>query len=383
MEQNMYLELLSALESNSVAWYEPVDVSKLPIPILSLPTELIQNVSKYLDVEFQICLSLSCKQIQNAIGTKCWTEESLRRGVHGIYATGDQSRRMAFLSYLARDLPGWEYCRECRVLHPPLKSPAEWRPNGALKPCLAQHGMIDYHPRSGEGGYVILLEHIRCAFAQANGFTGEPVPMMSTAYSIGNLPAGLASYDVQFSAQKIRGNLILKASHAFIGTDNFQITDILDLPLCICPHLTTRTTGTQFSEHSRWNCTNRTLSKTHYTSPLLTFVVSEPFTKVKSPVQLMRLLGRSGKFRDPTYTEQNQISAQRHEDDFWWCRSCPTKFRVKKVQENALIVNVWQNVGTTANGPRWSALVRTADAGRTRNWEFDGISRNFGDFECE
>jgi hypothetical protein len=363
-----------------------------PPPILSLANELIQGIAEYLDVESQICLSLSCKTIQYIIGTECRTDHHLRKGRSRLFEVRDEARRATFLRTLARDLAGWKYCDECAMLHPPPKSPPEWRPIDPIKPCLEEGGFIDYHPQGSEGRYIIMREHIQQASAQSSGPTGGFIPMMAALYSIENLPAGIASYDVQFSARRVQGDLILKASHTFMGTDQFQVTDILDLPVRICPHLTTSTKTIPYNNHSRWNCQNRSFTRNRHNSPLLTFAITGSITTLKPPLKRERFLRifrkfkdpayTVRKFKDPTYTEQNQMSARRTENDFWWCRSCPTKFQVKEMKENDRVVNVWQNFGGAANDHRWSALVRRDGPGQKQNWEFDGRSRNFGDFEC-
>jgi len=75
------------------------------------------------------------------------------------------------------------------------------------------------------------------------------------------------------------------------------------------------------------------------------------------------------------------MKVERGKDDIWWCRSCPTKFKVEyELEGQGVVVTVWQCLGRNEEIARtnWRALVR-----RERNTEFASESREFPLFRCD
>jgi len=176
-------------------------------------------------------------------------------------------------------------------------------------------------------------------------------------------------YDLTFSARRVGKPLVFKHEHRF-GLDTkskrgLWPSDILSFPLRICPHHTTCSSIGKDTHKRTWPY------RPFYNGPLLTHAINSAFPAHKRYQTWFWFL--RPKFREPTMTEENQMNEPHREGDLWWCRSCPTKLIVW-LEEDELVVTVWQSFGTTEEGARWawSALVR-----REGNSEFGSESRVF------
>jgi hypothetical protein len=189
-------------------------------------------------------------------------------------------------------------------------------------------------------------------------------------------PDGIAQ-TITYKALPIKDDLLLKHQHAFTGS-NLTSEGVLASKLRICPHLTTSTARQSKSDSlysgnlNSWSA----LRLDGKNSPMLTHAINAAFPpgRRSDPKKLKKL------FRAPYARESSQIDASRKPEDFWWCRSCPTKFRVfYDAPAEQLKVDVYHNFGKNpmAAKQNFQFLVRGS-----RNCEFAGLSRTFPDFEC-
>jgi hypothetical protein len=369
---------------------EPLDSL---VPFLELPIELIQEIYDYLPLQSKACLSLTCKAVLSAIGNKSWKDSCITAIGHiWVHSNANTTCREEFLSILSRDLKEWDFCATCKMLHPALKSPREFRPKKNMKPCLSAEGFIDYHPMSGEDGYILTFEHIQKALQESattkmDGQIADSHLNGSYTITYPNWQSSRpASYNLTFSSTRTGGNLILQITHRFSPRSihkPLQPEDILDIPLRLCPHQTTSTFV--HTERKWWDNASKRVRQKRYNGPLLTHTITSVFPpRPLSKPSCLRWQKRQPVFRAPTMTEENQMAFTSSPDHLWWCRSCPTKYKVERDEkDDTVTVTAWHNFGMTEGMARqsWRALVRSPwskhDYRNSANWEFDAVSRSF------
>jgi hypothetical protein len=363
---------------------------------LSLPTELVQEISSYLSPQSRCCFSLTNKAILHRVGYGVWSNPCItarrdnnhyNRSFNGYRndwsIAFNYPHRIDLLRCLSRDMEGWDLCLPCQVLHRSLDGPRKYRQKEVGKRCLGVGGVIDYHPTCGEDGYVLDFEHIKSALEVSYGTTtdfqhdlissfngSKTIPSMDGSFEItytGLRHRRLASYTLTFSATKIGSNLVLQTVHQIKSRSKhtkLKPKDILDTPIRLCPHQTT-STQTLRKKVNKWS--------QRHNGPLLTHAIKSAFPALvdKSSCYWKPELGR--RFRSPTMTEQLQMACIRGPSDLWWCRNCPTQYQAK-FEEEDFIVTVWQNFGPNeATAARnWQALVMSSD-----NSEFNATSKPF------
>ncbi|OCL03548.1 hypothetical protein AOQ84DRAFT_356856 [Glonium stellatum] len=134
--------------------------------LLSLPVELLQEISTYLsDSEFA-AFGLTCKPLLSTLGTKPW---------HDLRAQNREDF-LNLLILLQRDLPEWRLCRKCNKLHGPKFSTvtlprAVLTRNSIAAPLIRDTAIYILEPlvpwlkRPRRPLYWITHEHIRLAIA--------------------------------------------------------------------------------------------------------------------------------------------------------------------------------------------------------------------------
>jgi hypothetical protein len=153
---------------------------------------------------------------------------------------------------------------------------------------------------------------------------------------------------------------------------------ILAFTFNICPHLSTvgsKPSKTGFVLADGWSF----IKPAQRNSPLLTHAINTAFPAGKR----VSVKAMKGRFRDPYAREESQMVLDRKPGDYWWCRSCATKFRITYTpspEQESLTLDVYHDFGASSVVAmrNFGLLVRRAD-----NCELAGLSRTFPDFECE
>ncbi|KAL4864076.1 hypothetical protein BDV12DRAFT_205920 [Aspergillus spectabilis] len=340
------------------------------LTLFSLPRELFDEIIGHLPRAAEICLTLTCKQALHTIGKSSWGRFRAKRGLYN-------ETHGPLCELLQRDLPGFEYCPCCEMLHPPIKPPHAHRTTKFTKLCLGQSGTIDIWPQTAEGGYSLVYTHIEEAFEfKCTGLRmSEGIDLFTGDFTV---PLGAASYRLSSSARWVEQNLVLRQEHRLRrATESpLQAVDITSLPFRVCAHLTTTTSPPP--EAQRANISRN--------GPLLTHAISSAF-----PGTLRRGVADLSTFRKPAPTEETQMaSGQVNEDFVWQCRSCPTKFCVQYINRNGgeLVVTVWHCFGKELYKAQdyWRMFVRREGptlGAKKRNSEFHVSTRSLPDFRID
>jgi hypothetical protein len=341
------------------------------IHLFTLPRELLQQITNHLALESVVCLTLTCKEAAEAIGTQSWTN----------YTKGKRwsLEREDFIKLVARD---WgdilDFCPRCDTMHPPLQPPKSHRETKLTKCCFGQDAMIDYLPQDTSHGYKPVFIHIANAIEDSKNFAskghvGPPIDTLSGGFTItkNNLFWSLDS-----SGWRIDGNLIVKHVHTFRSQTSKRLsaTDLLALPIRLCPH---QSTATNTPERSRY-IKGRHIEQN---SRLLTHVITTAFPEADQLFVVMQSL------KPLIPSEQAQVSASQAEEEVYWrCRSCPTKYRLLH-STNAFTITSWHCFGRDLYhaSKYWKWMVRrtgTTLGTDKRNDEWWSPSRTVPDFVC-
>lgn len=328
------------------------------------------------------CLSLTCKEILNLVGTDSWAL------CHSKRQSYDQTKktyvcfRDSMIPLLGHD-SGWVNCFPCMTLHPPLKPPRSHRQTKLTKTCFGQWCVIDYLPKDSDGGgYSLLWEHIvearKSMLPNDAGKVGSPIELLAGEFT---LEREKLIYTLTSSGQQIGKNLVLKHQHVFRGKDPrspIKAADISALNLHICPH---QTTSTQKPEPGRY-------TKGRLPSRLLTHSIA-----MAAPPSSRQGMPAPNFFSATISSEQKQMDAvAAGTSRFWACRSCPTKWKVQynNAEEGAgageFRITAWHSFGDTAYRAQeyYKMLVRREMPNlgdEKRNSEFyAGTKQYLGDF---
>jgi hypothetical protein len=346
--------------------------SNRQIRLFALPRELLQHIASHLPLVSVICLTLTCKEAAEAIGTQSWANyKKEKRWLMD---------RVGFIELLARD---WghilDFCPQCDTLHPPLQPPGSHRKTKLTKFCFGQDALIDYLPQDASQGYNPVFTHIANAVEESENFAskrsfGPPIDALSGDLTItkNNL-----SWHLESSGRRTDGNLIVKHVHTIRSQKCKRLTamDLLALQIRLCPHQSTTMTTPERSHYIRGKCAEQN-------GRLLTHVITSAFSAVDVLSVDMKSL------KPLTPSEQAQVSAsQAGEEVYWRCRSCPTKYRVLH-STNAFMITSWHCYGRDLYhaSKYWKWTVRrtgTTLGTDKRNDEWWSPSRTIPDFVCE
>lgn len=348
------------------------------VRLFSLPRELLQQIAGHLPLISLICLTLTCKEAAEAIGTQSWANYNKEKRW--------SMDRHGFIELLARD---WgnilDFCERCDTFHPPLPPPRSHRETKLTKWCLGQEAMIDYLPKDAVNGYSPVFVHIANAMgesqdAASKGAVGPPIATMSGDFTI---TKDNIAWSLHSSAQRIDCNLVVKHVHTFRGQTRkgLGVTDLLALPIRLCPHQSTvrSTPNPTIGLRSYWGVGTKIVEQN---GRLLTHAIASAFPPSAQQAVDMSTL------KPLTSTEQAQVSAaEAGEDMKWRCRSCPTKYHVQR-SGGAVTITSWHSFGKDLYHATkyWRMLVRRTGTtlGRDkRNDEWWSPSRTVPDFVCE
>ena len=340
--------------------------------LFALPKELIEQIATHLPLTSVICLTLTCKEAAETVGTQSWA--TLK--TEGRWS----AHRYDFIELLARD---WgdrlDYCQRCDILHPPLQPPRNHRGTKLTKRCFGQDAMIDYLPQDASQGYNPVLIHITNAIEETKDFAskGDVGPLLDTLSGSFEIMKKDLSWCLDSTGRRIDGNLVLKHVHTFRSQTSKRIsaTDLLTLPIRLCPH---QSTATNIPESSRY-INGRSAEQN---GRLLTHVIASAFPESDQSRVDVSTLGPL------TPSEQAQVFASKAgEKIYWQCRSCPTKYRVQRCR-NTFVITSWHSFGRDMYHAMkyWKWLVRrtgTTLGPDKRNDEWWSSSRTVPDFMCE
>ncbi|KAL2810305.1 hypothetical protein BJX63DRAFT_402319 [Aspergillus granulosus] len=344
-------------------------------PLFRIPRELLYGITNYLPPAGLACLTLTCKLALETFGTDSWAQF---RGRARLYHGPDAS----LCKLLQHDLPDHGYCIRCETVHPPLKPPYAHRCNKFTHSCFGYEATIDYWPQTEQGGYSIVWPHIQQTFEERSPdvVNSCPIGRFNGDFTI---YAGSVDYQLRSSARWIDRSLILMQEYRLSNCTRafLQAVDVLTLPLRICAHLTTATAPPK-GQAERW----RTAAKAVPNSPLLTHAIATAF-----PTHLRGTVAESSSFRNPAPTEETQMRTGEGDPDFiWWCRSCPTKFKVEYQAKHGgeLVVDAWYYFGKelyrTVDYWKWFVRRDHESLGKAkRNSEFYAPTRSVPDFRVE
>jgi hypothetical protein len=232
-------------------------------------------------------------------------------------------------------------------MHPWLPPPRKHKKTAITTYCFGQNACVDYFPRNEEGyGYSFVFQHIASALKQPppkKGVSGPPIPNLAGDYIVEYPKFG---YRLKSSARRIGDNLALEHVHILQGNPSSSrkkpeplcAKDLLELPIRLCPHQSTGTTGPK--EKSRH------IKSEEKNSPQLTHAIISAF-----PPSQRASPDTSSVFAKPSPTELKDMeAADRGEDVVWRCRSCPTKYRVgfsssTKSTSDSLTIASWHCFG--------------------------------------
>ncbi|KAL3477083.1 hypothetical protein BJX99DRAFT_226679 [Aspergillus californicus] len=253
---------------------------------------MFDEIISYLPPSGEVCLSLTCKEAIQYVGTAAWVTFRGRRRLHCGWGS--------LCEILQRDVPGFEYCAKCETLHGPMKPPHAHRTTKLTKHCLGQEASIDYWPQTPSGGYSIVFAHIREAFESkpANSSLSPPINLFDGDFT---LKRGSVEYRLASSARWMDGNFVVMQKHRLRTYED-------------------RANGA-----------------------LLTHAIKAAF-----PENLQQGVSPLSAFCKATPSEEVQIATGSQEQGFVWrCRSCPTKFLVEYRQGNGgeLDVTAWHCFG--------------------------------------
>jgi hypothetical protein len=242
---------------------------------------------------------------------------------------------------------------------------------------------------------MLLFEHVNRALGPVlDVYPQEEIDMLAGQYNSYHkrFLGPRVDWTVEFSGRRVGKDLVFKREHRFstkgwMGRRGLRPIDILDLPLRVCAHHTTssRVCSDDDSGHAPYwdQYKRRWLRDTWLNGPMLTHAVTSVFpAHERSTFSYKNLLWfLRPKFRSAAISEENQMMAEKNTLYLWWCRSCPTKFRIEyKDEGREVVITVWQCLGSEAQSAKanWNALVR----GRFDN-EFASQSRMFPLFRCD
>lgn len=338
--------------------------------LFTLPRELLVQIASNLPLVSVICLTLTCKEAAEAIGTESWAK--YRKEKQWLMD------REEFFDLLAKD---WgdvlEFCPRCDTLHPPLQPPRSHRETRVTKCCFGQDAMIDYLPQDAIHGYNPVFHHIANAMEESkdSGSKHDVGPLIDTLSGNSTITKNNLSWSLGSSGQRIDGNLIVKHVHMFQSKTNkgLRATDLLSLSVRLCPH---QSTTIATPERSRY------IKGAELNGLLLTHVINSAFpASARADISLKS-------FKRLTPSEEAQVSAaQAGKHVYWRCRSCPTKYRVQH-SEDRFSITSWHCFGRDIlhMSKYWKWLVRrsgTMLGSDKRNDEWWSPSRTVPDFVCE
>ncbi|CAA9958459.1 hypothetical protein PTMSG1_02017 [Pyrenophora teres f. maculata] len=323
------------------------------LPLFCLPREIIQDIAaNHLPLDSAVSLTLTCKEALAIIGTWSWLQfKKLER--LSLF-------RECFVRALARDCASEDeaaltYCSICNTLHPPLHIPRNHIRTALTPYCFGQDDCVSYFPRmNDERGYSLVFDHVAEALRQSSeyakkGCHGPQINLLAGDYTV-KYPKLELSWQITSKGRRVDGNLIVQHIHTFQtlrdynnmrGKKSLYAADILALPIRLCPHQSTVTTGPR--------APSRYIKSEEKNSPQFTHAITTAFpTTKRERVGGTYILQQrmNNAFSHPTPRELEAMNAANAGDKniLWCCRSCPTKYRIE-FSGKRLKILAWHSFG--------------------------------------
>jgi hypothetical protein len=176
-------------------------------PLLSLPIELVQQVSSYLDTESSASFCLSSRYIYYALGSNRLTK----------YINTSKSRfakRRMIEAIVERAFPGHWFCAWCDVFHAwdASTSPHNTQSSGKKRDCTDFNSYLSAGP-----DYILRFHHIRLALNHTVYGAGIPLSTFShTQASMAKIYRTPVPTNLSISAKIVDSRFILHTSFAII-----------------------------------------------------------------------------------------------------------------------------------------------------------------------
>jgi hypothetical protein len=177
-------------------------------PLLSLPIELVQQVSSYLDDESSASFCLSSRYVYYALGSDSLTQ----------YINHSKSRfakRRMIEAVVERAFPSHWFCAWCDKFHiwdAATTSPQNTQLSGKKRDCTDFNSYLQAGP-----DYILRFHHIRLALNHAMYGTGIPLSEFSfTQASMANIYRTPVPTNLSISAKIVSGRFLLHTSFAMI-----------------------------------------------------------------------------------------------------------------------------------------------------------------------
>lgn len=222
-----------------------------------------------------------------------------------------------------------------------------------------------------------VLLHIDDAMKTTEDFASKSTsgPAIDALAGDFTITKGSVSWGLASSGRRVDGNLVIKHVHTFqsAGKKPLCATDLLSLPIRLCPH---QSTTTELPERSRY------IKGSELNGPLLTHMITFAFPGAAG-IRVNTTL-----FKKPTPSEQVHMSAAEEGDiRLLCCRSCPTKYIVHHAS-NKVTITSWHSFGRDKYHAwkYWVWFVRREGkllGPDKRNDEWWSPSRTVPDFRCE
>ncbi|KAH8204186.1 hypothetical protein TruAng_001606 [Truncatella angustata] len=352
--------------------------------LFTVPVEMLRAISSHLPPASAVCLTLTCKLAVQTLGTTSWNDERVRRRRYLDYHMG-RHHRSSLIELLFHDLRPLDmiYCERCTTIHGPLKRPSAHRETKLTKYCWGQDAIIDYYPKSELGGYSLVFDHIKHVIETTSPNSSCPIEYLSGSFQI---PNPNLHYTLSTSSRGINGNIIIRHDYVFRTSSPkmpLKVTDVLGLPLRICPHQSTTTMTPPSGRYTRNPSPN---------GPLFTHSIAYAF-----PVSQRTGVPQNKIFRKPTPLEEQMLrSLDLGEEKIMRCRCCPTKWDVNYSEARAsstagrgeLTITVWHCLYSQLYMAArvWPWFVRREGQllGKSKmNTEFWSQTRSFADFKTD
>ncbi|KAH7068972.1 hypothetical protein BKA63DRAFT_98741 [Paraphoma chrysanthemicola] len=207
----------TSIESNhnlDLTTFEVVRPEPQTAPILTLPIEILQQITAYLDTASAAPFSLSSRYIYYALGS---THLSSR-----INASKSRFEKRTTISALVeRAFPDHWFCAWCDKFHawnPTTTSPTN-PSDGHGRDCTDFNSYLTTSTGKDQGDYILRYHHIRLALAHHSHGPSHGIPLSTFSHSTTSMPklhrTPIPAH-LTISARIVHGRFILHATHALI-----------------------------------------------------------------------------------------------------------------------------------------------------------------------